>query len=131
MAAVELEQDIRRTLRATYRTVASPPPDMFLMSNESFLSAWDSVEKVRGSFDNSSKLTASDILHPRSPLFPFSHHERKIISLLSIVLMVSAIVSDLDDHHQVYYSNPLLPPISSIPFLFRPSMSRLTTYYYI
>lgn len=46
-AVAELDQDIRRTVRATLRTVASPPPDTFLTSNVSFLSAWDSVEEVR------------------------------------------------------------------------------------
>lgn len=43
----ELDQDIRRTLRATLRTVASPPPDTFLKSNDSYLSAWGGVENVR------------------------------------------------------------------------------------
>src|ERR1700678_3896947 len=41
-AVAELEQDIRRTIRATFRTFASPPPE----SNVSFLSTWDDVEKV-------------------------------------------------------------------------------------
>ncbi|KAF8806818.1 alpha/beta-hydrolase [Phlegmacium glaucopus] len=45
-AVAELDQDIRRTIRATLRTVASPPPDTFLKSNVSFLSAWDGVEKI-------------------------------------------------------------------------------------
>jgi soluble epoxide hydrolase / lipid-phosphate phosphatase len=46
MAVVELDQNIRRSVRATLRTVASPPPDTFLKSNVSYLSAWDSVEQV-------------------------------------------------------------------------------------
>jgi hypothetical protein len=46
VAIVELDQDIRRSVRAALRTVASPPPDTFLKSNDSFLSAWDSVEQV-------------------------------------------------------------------------------------
>jgi len=46
MAVVELDQNIRRSVRATFRTVASPPPDTFLKSNESFLSPWDSVEEI-------------------------------------------------------------------------------------
>ena len=46
MAVVELDQNIRRSVRAVLRTVTSPPPDTFLKSNESFLSAWDSVEQV-------------------------------------------------------------------------------------
>lgn len=47
MAVAELDQDIRRTVRATLRTVASPPPDAFLKSNKSYLSAWDGVKQVR------------------------------------------------------------------------------------
>lgn len=46
MAVAELDQDIRRTVRATLRTVASPPPDTFLKSNDSFLSAWGGVENI-------------------------------------------------------------------------------------
>jgi soluble epoxide hydrolase/lipid-phosphate phosphatase len=46
IAVSELDRDIRRTLRATLRTVASPPPDSFLKSNESFLSAWDGVKQI-------------------------------------------------------------------------------------
>jgi len=46
MAVVELDKNIRRSVRATFRTVASPPPDTFLKSNESFLSPWDSVEEI-------------------------------------------------------------------------------------
>jgi len=46
MAVVELDQNIRRSVRAVLRTVTSPPPDTFLKSNESFLSAWDSVEQI-------------------------------------------------------------------------------------
>ena len=46
VAVVELDQNIRRSVRATLRTVTSPPPDAFLKSNKSFLSAWDGVEQV-------------------------------------------------------------------------------------
>ncbi|KAF9558413.1 alpha/beta-hydrolase [Agrocybe pediades] len=45
-AAMELDRDVRRTIRATLRTVASPPPDDFLKDKESFLSAWDGVEEI-------------------------------------------------------------------------------------
>jgi len=49
-AAKELAKDIRRTIRATLRTVDSPPPSAFLKSNESFLRAWDHIEEVNGHF---------------------------------------------------------------------------------
>ncbi|KAF8905777.1 Alpha/Beta hydrolase protein [Gymnopilus junonius] len=42
----ELDKDIRRTIRATLRTVASPPPDAFLKSDESYLTAWDGVGEI-------------------------------------------------------------------------------------
>jgi soluble epoxide hydrolase/lipid-phosphate phosphatase len=45
-AIAELNADIRRTLRATLRTVASPPPSGFLLSNSSFLAAWQNVSTV-------------------------------------------------------------------------------------
>lgn len=45
-AVRELDADIRRTTRATLRTVASPPPSHFLKSAESFLAAWDDVGEV-------------------------------------------------------------------------------------
>ncbi|KDR74298.1 hypothetical protein GALMADRAFT_250096 [Galerina marginata CBS 339.88] len=45
-AASELNEDIRRSLRATLRTVASPPPDSFLKNPESFLAAWDGVDEI-------------------------------------------------------------------------------------
>lgn len=45
-AAKELEKDPRRTIRATLRTVDSPPPEGFLKSNDSFLKAWEDVEEV-------------------------------------------------------------------------------------
>lgn len=43
----ELDKDIRRSLRATLRTMESPPPEAFLQSRDSFLGAWDSVAEVR------------------------------------------------------------------------------------
>lgn len=45
-ALAELNADIRRTLRATLRTVASPPPADFLLSNSSYLVAWQNVSTV-------------------------------------------------------------------------------------
>ncbi|KAI0301880.1 Alpha/Beta hydrolase protein [Multifurca ochricompacta] len=42
----ELDTDIRRTLRATLRTVASPPPPDFLLSNSSYLVGWENVTTV-------------------------------------------------------------------------------------
>ena len=45
-AIAELNKDIRRTLRATLRTVASPPPSDFLTSNTSYLDAWKNVSTV-------------------------------------------------------------------------------------
>jgi soluble epoxide hydrolase/lipid-phosphate phosphatase len=46
-AVAELDQDIRRTIRATLRTVDSPPPDEYLKSPDSFLGAWGHVKEVR------------------------------------------------------------------------------------
>ncbi|KAG5638231.1 hypothetical protein H0H81_001105 [Sphagnurus paluster] len=45
-AVAELDQDIRRTVRATLRTVDSPPPDAYLQSSESFLDSWRDVEEI-------------------------------------------------------------------------------------
>ena len=42
-AVKELDSDIRRTLRATLRTVASPPPEAYLKSHTDFLSAYDDI----------------------------------------------------------------------------------------
>ncbi|TFK24235.1 alpha/beta-hydrolase [Coprinopsis marcescibilis] len=43
-AASELDADIRRTLRGTFRTVASPPPSEFLTSSTTFLGAWNGID---------------------------------------------------------------------------------------
>ena len=43
-AVKELDTDIRRTLRATLRTVASPPPDEFLQQNDTFLGGWEGID---------------------------------------------------------------------------------------
>ncbi|KAI0002915.1 alpha/beta-hydrolase [Russula compacta] len=45
-AVTELDTDIRRTLRATLRTVRSPPPSDFLLSNTSYLVAWKNVSVI-------------------------------------------------------------------------------------
>jgi len=45
-AVAELNRDIRRTLRGTVRDVASPPPESFLTSSETFIGAWDHVDEV-------------------------------------------------------------------------------------
>ena len=46
-ASVELDADIRRSLRATLRSTVDPPPKAFLTSTTSFLGAWDGVKEVR------------------------------------------------------------------------------------
>ncbi|KAF9224613.1 alpha/beta-hydrolase [Gyrodon lividus] len=43
-AVVELNRDIRRTLRGTLRSVDSPPPPGFLKSRETFLGGWEGRE---------------------------------------------------------------------------------------
>lgn len=53
----ELNKDIRRTIRATLRTKASPPPNDYLKSAESFLAAYDHLDEV------SSSLLLSAISH--------------------------------------------------------------------
>jgi soluble epoxide hydrolase/lipid-phosphate phosphatase len=45
-AIAELDKDVRRTIRATLRTVASPPPDEFLKSRSTFVGGWDNVAEV-------------------------------------------------------------------------------------
>ncbi|CAK5275906.1 unnamed protein product [Mycena citricolor] len=45
-AVKQLDQDIRRTVRAILRDTASPPPDAFLGSKDSFLEAWDGVQDI-------------------------------------------------------------------------------------
>ncbi|KAF5365162.1 hypothetical protein D9757_011761 [Collybiopsis confluens] len=45
-AIEELDRDIRRSIRATLRTKDSPPPDEFLTSPESFLSAWNHIDEI-------------------------------------------------------------------------------------
>ncbi|TFK66649.1 alpha/beta-hydrolase [Pluteus cervinus] len=45
-AIKELDLDIRRTVRATLRTVDSPPPNHYLTSNSSFLEAYNEVQAI-------------------------------------------------------------------------------------
>lgn len=45
-AVAELDKDIRRSIRATLRTVDSPPPDAYLRSTESFLGAYSDLEEA-------------------------------------------------------------------------------------
>jgi len=45
-AVQELNRDIRRSLRATYRTVDSAPPEAFLVSRTSFLDAWSEYDTI-------------------------------------------------------------------------------------
>lgn len=51
-AIAELDRDVRRTLRGTLRDVASPPPESFLTSTDTYLGAWDGVDEVRLCFPN-------------------------------------------------------------------------------
>lgn len=45
-ATLELNKDIRRTIRATLRSVGSPPPEDFLKSPDSFLAGWKDEAEV-------------------------------------------------------------------------------------
>ncbi|KIJ53653.1 hypothetical protein M422DRAFT_25478 [Sphaerobolus stellatus SS14] len=45
-AVAELNADIRRTLRGTFRSASSPPPADFLLSKEGFMGAWSDVEVI-------------------------------------------------------------------------------------
>ncbi|PPQ72056.1 hypothetical protein CVT26_006738 [Gymnopilus dilepis] len=49
-SVAELDKNIRRTIRATLRTVSSAPPDAFLKSTESYLASWEAVSEVRNVF---------------------------------------------------------------------------------
>ena len=43
-AIQEMNANIRRTLRGTLRSVASPPPDLFLQQTDSFLHGWGGID---------------------------------------------------------------------------------------
>jgi hypothetical protein len=45
-AVDELDRDVRRTLRGTLRDVASPPPESFLTSQDTYIGAWDGIDEV-------------------------------------------------------------------------------------
>jgi hypothetical protein len=92
----ELDRDIRRTLRGTLRDVASPPPESFLTSRDTFIGAWDGVDEVYISVSPMSTC-------PLTRIFRFlqSHSSRKrrrIIGLSSTALVVSNTVSVLALH---------------------------------
>lgn len=45
-AVKELGKDIRRTVRATYKSADSPPPDKFLVATDNFLGAYDGIDEI-------------------------------------------------------------------------------------
>ena len=45
-AIAELNKDIRRTIRGTLRSLASPPPNSFLRSKTSYLKAYKHLEEI-------------------------------------------------------------------------------------
>jgi len=45
-AIAELNNDIRRSIRAVHRTIASPPPEDFLKSTTDFLGAWSEFKEI-------------------------------------------------------------------------------------
>lgn len=45
-AVSELDMDIRRTLRATLRSVESPPPDHFLTRDDTFIGTWNEIQEI-------------------------------------------------------------------------------------
>lgn len=46
LAQAELDHDIRRSLRATLRGMASPPPKAYLTHTDSFLRAYEDIAEV-------------------------------------------------------------------------------------
>lgn len=90
VAADELDCDIRRTLRGTLRDVASPPPDSFLTSQDTYLGGWDGVDEVC--------FWCRVTTCPLNCIFRFlpshfSRKKRRIIGLNNTALMVSSTVS--------------------------------------
>jgi len=83
-AVAELNRDIRRTLRGTMRDVASPPPESFLTSSETFIGAWDHVDEVCLLFFGGGAGCSLDrvlIYVFRSPRSHSSQKRRRIIGL--------------------------------------------------
>jgi hypothetical protein len=117
-AIAELNTDIRRTLRATLRTVASPPPSDFLTSNSSYLDAWKNVSTVG--------LEMMSVMSPRAQRRYCSRYQqsrssvrlRRIIGLTNTISRSSITVSIL-----VFLSDAVcsvahkLQTLSSIPTL--------------
>ena len=98
VAADELDRDVRRTLRGTLRDVASPPPESFLTSPDTYIGGWDDVDEVRSSVSWVPVTTC-----PLTHIFRFlpSHSSRKrrrIIGLSNTASMVSETVSVLALH---------------------------------
>jgi hypothetical protein len=84
-AIAELNRDIRRTLRGTLRDVASPPPDHFLTSRDSFIGAWDDHDEVCFSVPVILWWTDHALNYVfRSPQFHSSRKRRRIIGLSNI-----------------------------------------------
>jgi hypothetical protein len=126
-AIAELNTDIRRTLRATLRTAASPPPSGFLASNSSYLDAWKNVSTV-----------GLEMMSPRAQCRYCSRYQqsrssvrlRRIIGLTSTISRSSITVSI-----PVFLSDAVcsvankLQTLSSIPtlcaFTFMPTPSVL------
>jgi hypothetical protein len=94
----ELDRDVRRALRGTLRDVASPPPESFLTSPDTYMGAWDGVDEVCVLVSRAPVSTC-----PLTCIFRFlpSHSSRKrrrIIGLSSTALVVSNTVSVLALH---------------------------------
>lgn len=94
VAADELDCDIRRTLRGTLRDVASPPPDSFLTSRDTYLGGWDGVDEVCFGVASTCPLNCIFRFLPSHS----SRKKRRIIGLNNTVLMVSNTVSVIDLH---------------------------------
>jgi soluble epoxide hydrolase / lipid-phosphate phosphatase len=73
-ATDELDRDIRRTLRGTLRDVASPPPESFLTSPDTYIGAWDGVDEVCFSV---SRAHVSANLYLQIPPIPFFSKEEE------------------------------------------------------
>jgi hypothetical protein len=94
-ATDELDRDVRRTLRGTLRDVASPPPESFLMSPDTFIGAWDGVDEVRFSMSRVPVTTCLLTCTFRFLPSRSSRKRKRIIGLSSTALVVSNTVSVL------------------------------------